>query len=459
MESKIGNATEFKLEGRVRSDMGKGEEGIAALANSLEKFGQFHNIIVEGNLVRVGGRRWLACMFLASKGRAIGGTRPEGDPRRFAPGQIRYVQWGSLTPSERAEIEREENYRRKGFNAGEDALAIQRIRDAMHEDLGRAPTKAELSEASGKSVGQVSMGLHVAKRIVEGHTELSQAKSVAGAYRQSKAADKRKAVIKRLADVKPMDRTLAERLTQGDALELIKQFEPGFFDFINFDPPWGIGIDDYTRNDKHENFDDDPAIWEKFIIPIIPELWRVLKQDSFMVCWFGAQFQEKLRTALQTLGGTVRPNAGFQVRPVPNIWYKNNKGGATSDPSQIEMNVYEPYFVAMKGEPRLFCGARTNVLSYPLPPQAVRIHPTQKDVGVMHDILERYTYGNMRIYDPTFGSGALFIPARKLGRQFWGHDLSQNNVDAAIHWLRADEIGGTVADGKKTISGGKVTAK
>lgn len=439
--SELRDVTKLKLTDRVRTDLGKKEKGIAALANSMKVVGQLHNIVVEGEEVRAGGRRYLACLHLASIGSSIGGDLPEGDPRRYPPGIIRVVDYTQLTPYERALIEREENFGRKDFTAGEEAMAISRVRDALAEHLGRNPTKAEISDATGgKSVGQISMGLQVAKRILEGNTDLANAKSVAGAYRQSKAQDQRAAVVKRLAGVKPMDRTLAERLTCCDAVVGIKQFENGFFDFINFDPPWGIGIDDYDRHHKYEAFDDDPLTWERVILPLIPELYRVLRQDSFMVAWFGEQYQEKFREALNTLSGTVRAGHGFDIRIVPSIWYKKNKGGAINDPSQIEINVYEPFFVCSKGDPRIFSTARTNVLSYDLPSQKERIHPTQKSVDVMQDILERYSYGPMRVYDPTFGSGAFFIACRRLGRQFWGHDKSEHNVKQAINWIRTFDL-------------------
>lgn len=431
------------MKNRIRQDMGNRKE-LDELADSLFEIGQLHPIVVERGgdqySVRVGGRRYAAALILRNTDRSIGGLLDEDNPRRLDIGQILCIVYDELDDVQRLQIEIEENRKRKDFNKAEESLALRRLEEAMSETLGRKPTRGELANATGYSKAHVTMGLSVAKAVeTEGRKELLKESSIFGAYRKLAALTKTEEIKSRAQRIKTASGIPLEELYQvGDGLEWLKSLPDEYFDFIHYDPPWGIGVDSYDRQKKYEEWSDDVVkSWDDFIIPSIPELYRTLKDDTWMVVWFGYQYYDRIKEALETLNGTVKAGKAFQVYPVPSIWYKTDKRGAQNDPSKNEQNVYEAFLKVAKGDPRLF-KTGNNVYPYPMPKG--RIHFAQKNVDMLVEILERYTFGKMNVGDPTAGSGAVFKACQRLGRSFEGRDSSEENVAQALEWLAYQEI-------------------
>lgn len=454
---KIGDRVRQLAGGQSKKGRPKGSSSsIRDMANSLMANGQLQPIVIDGDRKLVAGfRRLVGCAALASEGKCIGFDLPDeidgvSNPRKLPPGKILAVQYENLSLEDRLKIEMEENVQRVNFTDPEKAMGYARLKKLLEEKSGGPVSNREVAKAAKVSRAQVTMGLKVAEAVEAGSTHLLQASSVIAAYNQLNSENKIAELKARAAD-KPLAKTgekpkekvddLSQRLYNGDTVEWIHSLPDSSVDFINFDPPWGIDIDDYDRWQNYEEFDDSTKVaYEKIILPLIPELYRVLKPDTYMVVWFGIQFYERLYRALESLSGTVKPKEDpkherrFKVNPVPHIWYKTNKKGSQSDPTRIELNVYEPFFKVQKGNPRMFKHAQNNVLPFPMP--TARIHYTQKDVGLQVDILERYSFGTMLCLDPTFGSGSFFRACQRLGREFIGAEQNTENYNKALEWLR-----------------------
>ena len=438
---------EIKIGDRVRQLVGdpkkkQGSSDIRDMAISLEENGQIQPIVVDNNELVAGFRRLTGAAILLSEGKQIGAKLPElidekPNPRRLPPGKILAIEYNDMTPMERLRMEIEENVARKQFTSAEQALGYDRLKKMMETVEGRVVSTKEVAKAAKVSRAQVTMGLKVAEAVQQGSTHLLQSNSVIAAYNrlnsEKKIQDLKDRLIKTNAETpnRPKD-TLEQQLFHGDGIEWLKSLANESVDFVNFDPPWGVDIDSYDRWNAYEKVGDDEVVYtyKSIIEPMIPELFRVMKTDTYMIVWFGIQFYDKLSSLLL--------KAGFKVRPVPSIWFKTNKAGSQSDSTRIELNVYEPFFICEKGSPRLFKNAQKNVYAYPMPTQ--RIHLNQKDVDMLVDVLERYTYGNMMVIDPTFGSGSIFRAAQRLGRKFAGAEKNEENHKKALQWLRIGVI-------------------
>lgn len=132
---------------RRREDMGD----LQGLAESIEKYGLLHPVVVdeEAHLV-AGGRRLVACQMLG-----------------WSMVPVTYL--GDLTEAERREIELEENLRRKDLTAYEENKAlvvkVERTAEAISTKLEeKAPQgrkadysapKADIAQATGSSVGAI----------------------------------------------------------------------------------------------------------------------------------------------------------------------------------------------------------------------------------------------------------------------------------------------------------------
>lgn len=407
---------------RVRKDLGE----IKKMAASLEVLGQINPITIENGQLRTGGRRYFACLLLQSQGKSIQGLEP---------GEIMVLDQADkdLTDFERLFIEYEENKQRKGFTNAEEAIAISRLKIEMEKEQGKKISNRQLSKLLDFSLGQVTMALRVADAVEnKGMADLKDSASIQGAYRKLQTREALQKMMAR-AEAREAENGVTEDyrsiLAQGDALQWLGMREDESIDFFHVDPPWGIGIDDYDRHANYGTFDDDSETGITLAKAMIPELYRVLAEDAYLWIWFGIQYYQFL---FDLLG-----QSGFKVHPVPFVWYKDNKKGAVNDPDRFTINSWEPAFLAEKGSPRKFTSGRQNVLTYPMP--AGRIHYAQKNVDLLVDILERFSFGKMTVADPTFGSGSIFHACKRLGRGFTGCEKDPENYQNALAWLKRGE--------------------
>lgn len=78
-----------------------------------------------------------------------------------------------------------------------------------------------------------------------------------------------------------------------------------------------------------------------------------------------------------------------------------------------------------------------------------RQHPTQKPLGVMKWILERYSQPNDLVLDPFCGSGTTCVAAKMLGRRYIGIDISEKYCEIARMRLEAVDTGVPVKEQKQ----------
>ena len=429
--------SDIYVDDRVRSDPGDYKEFAAKLRDEGQQNPiTFEIVEIEGvtkKKLNTGFRRLAAAAVLESKSEFFGMHLPEGNPRRASgPGYVLCRDIGLLTARERLILELSENDSRKQFSDGERAVGYAQLKRLMEREEGRSVRVTELANLVNESVGQVGMGLKVAEVIERDPTsalskKLSRSPSIKSAY-QTLQSDKKLSELRERAKGSVIKHDVEAAISHEDGVAFLKSLEPESVDFVFLDLPWGIDYDSYQRRDKHELYDDTAEAAMILAKAIIPQVYRVLKTDTWSVFWCGIQFIHMWSEMLH--------NVGFKVNPVPNIWFKPNKGGSQSDSSKVETNVYECYLRLAKGDPRLFKKPVVNLIQCPMDTADEREHSAQKPVDLCKEILERYTFGTMYVVDPTYGSGRIFKAAKILGRKFAGAELSEANRERAINLLR-----------------------
>ena len=188
----------------------------------------------------------------------------------------------------------------------------------------------------------------------------------------------------------------------GDCLDLIKLIPDGEIDCIITDPPYGLNKNG-VRNDA------DLSLFYK----ILPECYRVLKNDSYFVTFFSTKYLPLI----------------FKNNPFIYFWQfvlYCPEGGVRSP---IGRTKYMSCFLFRKGNPRLI-QRRTDIYKDTPgkmiePDEGFINHPTPKPKHFIKQIIEMTTLERDLILDPFIGSGSTAVAFKQLNREFIGFEIEE----------------------------------
>jgi site-specific DNA-methyltransferase (adenine-specific) len=78
----------------------------------------------------------------------------------------------------------------------------------------------------------------------------------------------------------------------------------------------------------------------------------------------------------------------------------------------------------------------------------VRVHPTQKPIGLMLELVRLFSDPGELVWDPYCGSGTTGVACLRLGRRFLGHEMQPRYAKVAAERLAAEERGLTLRDAR-----------
>lgn len=223
-------------------------------------------------------------------------------------------------------------------------------------------------------------------------------------------------------------------LLHGDCLKLLPTLPPHSVDLILTDPPYNIsksnnfqtmgraGID-FGEWDK----DFDQLAW----LDLIPQ---ILSQNGSAIIFNGwknigdiAKHCEAIGLVCKDMLRWIKPN------PMPRnrdrryitdfecaIWVTNTKAKWTFNRTDSAYQRPEFKFATV-------CGKE-------------RVHPTQKPVDLLEELISIHTNAGDVVCDPFMGSGSTGVACKKWGRRFIGIELDKTYFDIAVkrfkpHWL------------------------
>jgi len=201
-----------------------------------------------------------------------------------------------------------------------------------------------------------------------------------------------------------------------DCIEVLKGWPDGCVDLVLTDPPYGIGENAYRNNSRTKlaaTRDYGDYDWDK---RVSNEHIRRLVCVSKNQIVFGGNYY-----------GSVLGDTRCYV-----VWDKDNSGHFAD---------CELAWASFKSSVRLIRYRWNGMLQEPGVPKEDRQHPTQKPIGVMRWILERYSKTTDLILDPFCGSGSTCVAAKLLGRNYIGIDISEEYCEIARKRLDAVETG------------------
>lgn len=221
----------------------------------------------------------------------------------------------------------------------------------------------------------------------------------------------------------------------GDVLDGMDKLVDSSYHFAEVDPPYAVDLGERkSRNKQHTTIDYNEIPREgylTFISTLAEHTFRVLQPNAFCVWWFGWDWFTDTHAALV--------EAGFRVPYVPAVWTKTGIGGQTASPDTMLGSSHEPFFVCRKGQPKLAKPGRSNVFDFAPVPAQLKIHPTERPLDLMVEILETFTYPGTRLVIPLLGSGSTLRACYHAGRIGFGWDLSTEYKQKFLSRIAEDE--------------------
>lgn len=231
-------------------------------------------------------------------------------------------------------------------------------------------------------------------------------------------------------------------LFNEDYLEVLKRIPDKSIDMILTDPPYSLTLLPWDKEI------DLPVMWKEFN--------RIIKDNGAIVV-FGKQpfttkliynnlrnFKQALIWKKQNIDNPTQAKKRFcNITEDIIVFYKNppefhpqgivridkpvkqGRGKSLAQHQERPEDVIQQY----TNYPR-------NILEYNF--DYPRIHPTQKPVALLEELIKSYTNEGERVLDPFMGSGSTGMAAKKLGRSFIGVELDSTTFKLAKERIEPD---------------------
>jgi len=207
---------------------------------------------------------------------------------------------------------------------------------------------------------------------------------------------------------------VVNEIINDDCLSVLKKLPSQSIDFVLTDPPYLVNY--HSRDNRTIRNDVDDA-WLK---PVSSEIYRVLKQDSFFVSFYGWQAADKFLGAWR--------EAGF--RPVGHlVWTKRY---ASSE--RYLRHCHEEAFLLAKGNPYKPSTLIPDTLPWEYTGNI--LHPTEKPVSGLLPVILAFSRPGHVVLDPFAGSGSTLLAAKILGRNYLGVEIDSDYYRTAARRLQ-----------------------
>jgi len=429
---------------RFRENLGD----LEALASSINKDGLIQPISVCYNtkqegankqyLLIAGGRRYAALSHLCKQKGQAGIISCRIYPEEMPDMKLRILEFA-------------ENLYRKDLTWQEECNLKEHIHDLQQKIHGvktstaqNAPgwSLADLSTMTGKSKGSLSGDLNLAKMMKDvPEIDWSKFKTKNDAQKAIKQAKKtvvqataaKKAKIS-MGEGESKKKKLIDSYHVQDFFKGIKKIGDATMDFIEIDPPYGIDLEKQKKDYQYTGYNEvESGIYPAFMQEVFKESFRVLKPNSWMICWFGPDpwFEHIYQWITKS---------GFKTKRMPAIWAKGNPdaeglvttNGQTKQPDRDLAKGYEMFFYCRKGVPTLQKPGSSNTFSFKPIPYQQKVHPTERPIEMIQEILNTFVPQGSNVLVPFAGSGNTLIAAALDNRIPIGFDLTEEYYESYI---------------------------
>ena len=217
-----------------------------------------------------------------------------------------------------------------------------------------------------------------------------------------------------------------DKVYNADCLRLMTKISDKSAKLILTDPPYGIRYKSHNKSLARRTVagDEYPYIWW------LQEAARILTDDGCLLCFTRWDVLPSWLTAIEYTGLIVRSCI---------VWDKGVHGMGNTKAAFAPR--YEMCLFATKPAFHFPGGRPVDVIRVPKVPGAKMVHPTQKPVALMQQLIESTTVAGDLVIDPFCGSGATAIAALKTGRHYIAIDIELSHCRSSrrrIEQCKAD---------------------
>jgi site-specific DNA-methyltransferase (adenine-specific) len=203
-------------------------------------------------------------------------------------------------------------------------------------------------------------------------------------------------------------------ILHGDCTQVMHQMPANSVDFILTDPPYLVNYRDRDGRTIHNDRNSD---WLK---PAMAQAYRILKQNRLMLCFYGWTKVDEFFAAWK--------GAGFQ--PVGHIVFRKEY----SSKSRFLSYRHEQAYLLAKGRPPLPKQPIADVIDMPY--SGDKMHPTQKPVAALAQLIRSFTLPNESVLDCFAGSGSTCAAATLTSRKCIGIEMDRVYYEVACQRLQ-----------------------
>ena len=212
-------------------------------------------------------------------------------------------------------------------------------------------------------------------------------------------------------------RALMDEITRG-GVRLLDGKVTNKVDFVLTDVPYGIGEDGAKNHSRGVNPNSKSSHAKAQATQFTPKNWD---KERITKDYFDKMFEVSNNQII--FGGNyytdyLYPSSCWIV------WDKNNYGTDFAD--------CELAWTSFKSAVRKVKWTWNGMLQENMANKEKRIHPTQKPVGMIEWIIQKYTKEGDLILDPFSGSGSIAIACRKNNRNYIACELDKEYYDLSI---------------------------
>lgn len=385
------------------------QEHIVELAKSIRENGLLHAPIVDSNFTLITGDcRRRALELLTEQGAPYFYNGEEVLPA-YVPVIITHL----TSEIDLFRIELEENLRRKNLSHVDQAVAIAELHKMNQKLNGPATTLKdtgmELAAIQGKPFTSGD-STKVADALIVAQFANDPAVRAARTAGQAARIAKKKIEQEFLASVgaKAGETKTRHEVLTGSSFDLLPTLTPGSFDVILTDPPYGVDAHKFGS----AGFMGEAHKYEDTVETALAA-YQLVAETGYFLCAEEAHafvFCDLVHFDSIKL---IFEIAGWSVWKTPLIWYKGTTAHAPR-PEHGPKRTYETILFASKGDKKVM-KLGLDVLDFPAVHHSAKLHPAEKPVKLLEELLSWTIVPGSRVLDPFAGSGPTLEAADGLG--------------------------------------------